>query len=49
MLHIFVKFIDVFCIDHSNGYKEFDDEPFDSSRLRNRPFVTKLGKVFKGL
>ncbi|KAK2574428.1 FK506-binding protein 6 [Acropora cervicornis] len=27
---------------HSNGYIEFNDEPFDSSRLRNRPYVTKL-------
>ena len=31
-------------LDHSNGYIEFNDEPFDSSRLRGRPYVTKLGK-----
>ena len=37
--------IDALLIDHSNGYIEFNDEPFDSSRLRNRPYVTKLGKV----
>ena len=38
-------FLDFLLIDHSNGYIEFNDEPFDSSRLRNRPYVTKLGKV----
>ena len=38
--------IDFFCVflDHINGYVEFNDEPFDSSRLRNRPDVKKLGK-----
>lgn len=33
-----------FFLDHINGYIEFNDEPFDSSRLRNRPDVKKLGK-----
>lgn len=34
---------------HSNGYIEFNDEPFDSSRLRNRPYVTKLDEILPGL
>ena len=29
--------------DHVNGYVEFNDEPFDSSRLRGRPEVHKIG------
>lgn len=36
----------MFClfVDHYNGYLEFNDEPFDSSRLRNKPEIHKLGK-----
>ena len=33
--------------DHYNGYLEFNDEPFDSSRLRGRPDVGKLGELKK--
>ena len=33
--------------DHYNGYLEFNDEPFDSSRLRGRPDVGKLGGLKK--
>lgn len=28
---------------HYNGYMEYSDEPYDSSRLRNRPQQFKLG------
>ncbi|KAJ7378740.1 Inactive peptidyl-prolyl cis-trans isomerase fkbp6 [Desmophyllum pertusum] len=34
---------------HINGYIEFNDEPFDSSRLRNRPDVKKLDEIIPGL
>jgi len=34
---------------HSNGYTEFNDEPFDSTRLRNRPYVKKLDETLPGL
>ncbi|XP_078363308.1 inactive peptidyl-prolyl cis-trans isomerase FKBP6-like isoform X2 [Oculina patagonica] len=34
---------------HVNGYVEFNDEPFDSSRLRNRPEVGKLDECVPGL
>lgn len=34
---------------HSNGYVEFDDEPFDSTRLRNRPYVTKIDEIVPGI
>lgn len=29
---------------HYNGYLEYSDEPYDSSRLRNRPMQFKLGQ-----
>lgn len=29
---------------HYNGYLEYSDEPYDSSRLRNRPLQFKLGQ-----
>ena len=29
---------------HYNGYLEYSDEPYDSSRLRNRQLQFKLGK-----
>jgi FK506-binding protein 6 len=29
---------------HYNGYLEYSDEPYDSSRLRNREQQFKLGK-----
>ena len=32
---------------HYNGYVEFNDEPYDSSRLRGRPDVKKLGEWTK--
>lgn len=34
---------------HYNGYTEFNDEPFDSSRLRGRPDVKKLDEGIPGL
>ena len=29
---------------HYNGYLEYSDEPYDSSRLRNRPKQFRLGQ-----
>ncbi|RMX50984.1 hypothetical protein pdam_00013917 [Pocillopora damicornis] len=34
---------------HYNGYLEFNDEPFDSSRLRNKPEIHKLEENILGL
>ena len=42
---ILTAFFYFYFSDHYNGYTEFNDEPFDSSRLRGRPDVKKLGKV----
>lgn len=32
------------CRVHYNGYLEYQDEPFDSTRLRNRQQQMKLGE-----
>lgn len=29
---------------HYNGYLEYSDEPYDSTRLRNKPLTIRLGK-----
>ena len=29
---------------HYNGYLEYSDEPYDSSRLRNKPLTIRLGQ-----
>lgn len=49
--HCFFLYLMSFVLFHStvhyNGYVEFNDEPYDSSRLRGRPDVKKLGEWTK--
>lgn len=42
-----ISFVLFHSTDHYNGYVEFNDEPYDSSRLRGRPDVKKLGEWTK--